>query len=539
VEDNVRPVRVSLALLLAFAASGSFAGVARAESDSGLLNCDENVPICAEPYDSISYEGNYIGHDEPSVLFYDNRPGSGSSATYRVTIPTDPATFPSPGGSTWSFQQRIAFWFGMALCDTQSAPEFTNTCNPASDENIFSGSDPSAPDYIGKHPGAAFVEVQFYPPGWTPFIIGTSCTATQWCASVAIFSFNSNMNTGQVNNASCLNQVGIEPANFAFITTDGVPQTAADPLNPDVVTKFTPDPDHALFMNPGDNITLSMFDTTKGLRVVIHDRTTGANGEMTASKANGFRQVVYAPHAANCKSRPYAFRPMYSTSSEQTRVPWAAHGYNVAYSDEIGHFGYCNTVNPDFTCADSDNPAAHPPCFDASLSLLVPVSGCIGTDTPDFAGLSYLATSWSGNNGSQDRALAPTSILFTSATFDDKLPASGGSGTNYQRVAIEGDQPRIEAADFGGSTPCNRTTGENCFRTPPGAAFYPLFSYAMSRGHCVWQEGGPNIAGTINNLGGTTDQYGPLVQFVYPGAGFTPIFRFNDFRNVMDNPCPY
>src|SRR5689334_12473877 len=90
VEENVRPVRVSLALLLAFAASGSFAGVARAESDSGLLNCDENVPICAEPYDSISYEGNYIGHDEPSVLFYDNRPGSGSSATYRVTIPKDP-----------------------------------------------------------------------------------------------------------------------------------------------------------------------------------------------------------------------------------------------------------------------------------------------------------------------------------------------------------------------------------------------------------------------------------------------------------------
>jgi len=539
VEENVRPVRVSLALLLALGASGSFAGVARADSDSGLLNCDENVPICAEPFDSLSYEGNYIGHDEPSVLFYDNRPGSGSSSTYRVTLPTDPATFPSQdgSGSTWGFQQRIAFWFGMALCDTQSAPEYTHTCNPASDENIFEGAAPSAPDYIGKHPGAAYLELQFYPPGWVPFINAISCSPTQWCAAMAIWSYNLNMNTGVANNADCLGKVGIEPGNFAFITNDGVPQTAPDPLNPNIEAKYVPDPGHAFFMNPGDNLTISTFDTPKGLQVVVHDRTTGTTGTMMASKANGFRQVVYAPHASTCRSRPYAFRPMYSTSSEQTRVPWAAHGYNVAYADEIGHFEYCTTVTPDFTCADSDNPAAHPPCFDASMSLLVPISGCIGTDTPDFQGVSYKTTGWSGNDPAHDKALRPTSILFTSATFDDKLPASGGSGTNYQRVAIEGDQPRIEAADFGGT--CNRTTGAGCTALPSGADFYPLFSWTAKHSHCMWQEGGPNIAGTISNLGGTVDQYGPLVQFVYPGPGFTPILRYNDFRNVMDNPCPY
>src|SRR4051794_9259243 len=277
-----------------------------------------------------------------------------------------------------------------------------------------------------------------------------------------------------------------------------------------------------------------MSDPPKALQVVIHARTPGQTGSRPASKSNGFRQVVYAPHAASCRSKPYAFRPMYATSSEHTRVTWSAHGYNVSYADEIGHFQYCTTVNDDGTCAD--NPNAHPACFPASASLLVPISGCTGTDTPDFQGVSYKASGWSGFDPAQDKMLRPTSILFTSATFDSRLPAGGGSGLNYQRVAIEGDQPRFEAADFGGT--CNRTTGEGCTALPPGAEVYPLFSYTMSRGRCMWQEGGPDIAGTINNLGGTVDQYGPLQQLAYPGPGFTPILRYNDFRNVFDtNPC--
>jgi len=30
------------------------------------------------------------------------------------------------GGSTWNFQLRPTFWFGLALCDNQSAPNFTS-----------------------------------------------------------------------------------------------------------------------------------------------------------------------------------------------------------------------------------------------------------------------------------------------------------------------------------------------------------------------------------------------------------------------------
>ena len=63
---------------------------------------------------------------------------------------------------------------------------------------------------------------------------------------------------------------------------------------------------------------------------------------MTASPAHGFTQIQYDPTGTSSSAIPYAFHPMYSTASEQTRVIWAAHSYNVAFSDEIGHFQFCN-----------------------------------------------------------------------------------------------------------------------------------------------------------------------------------------------------
>ena len=48
----------------------------------------------------------------------------------------------------------------------------------------------------GKHPGTAFMEMQFYPPGWVPWPAGDSCDATKWCAALNIFSLNLDQNTG-------------------------------------------------------------------------------------------------------------------------------------------------------------------------------------------------------------------------------------------------------------------------------------------------------------------------------------------------------
>src|SRR5438067_2893289 len=105
---------------------------------------------------------------------------------------------------------------------------------------------------------------------------------------------------------------------------------------------------------------------------------------MTASAANGFQQIVFDPSATRCSSRPYSFHPMYSTSSEHTRVPWAAHSYNVAFSDEIGHWEYCNHANVKGVCVnpgvtENKKDADDTQCFNADASLRIAIGGGYAT----------------------------------------------------------------------------------------------------------------------------------------------------------------
>src|SRR5262245_3395455 len=95
---------------------------------SEKLLCSEGSPICAETADALGYQGEYTGHDEPSLLFYSDTAGAGNNQNYRLVVPKDPPVLPRQDGTggTFNFQDRIAFWFGMDLCDNQSAPEFTH-----------------------------------------------------------------------------------------------------------------------------------------------------------------------------------------------------------------------------------------------------------------------------------------------------------------------------------------------------------------------------------------------------------------------------
>ncbi len=517
---------------------GTFAGTARADN----FHCDDAWSLCAEVSDSIGYNGAYTGHDEPSLLFYSNQPGSGNSNIYQLTLPNESRVMPNQAGTggTWNFQLHPAFWLGMALCDNQGAPEFTHAaCTPNSDSNIKDGSNPANADYIGRHAGTAFLELQFYPPGWAPWPPGVSCDAHKWCVAMVIWSLNIDYNNGVNNNDACANSVGLEPGNFAFVTRSGVPHAPPSPLLATGDT-YTPHLSSDLFMNGGDQLVVDIHDSSGGLVTVIHDLSTHQTGSMTASVANGFAQVNFDPSATSCSQTPYGFHPMYSTSSEHTRVPWAAHSYNVAFSDEIGHFDYCSSVPVEGgDCADPGADGDMSGCFSAAFSLLVPVGGCLATDY-EFDGTSYQNV-WPGTNRNQgqDRRYHPTSVLFTS-------PLYNGS-RNYNRVAFEADLPRIEANDFGGI--CNRNTGENCVNPPAGANFYPIFTtgggdehgngHGDDHGSCVWQLGGTHIGGTTNTFGGnSTAEYGPLLQSHYPGAGFTPRFRYNNFRQILNsNPC--
>src|SRR6266567_2348326 len=196
------------------------------------VDCASARLICTEVQNPEEVFGKdvYVGHDEPSLLFYSNTPGSGNQMTYQLTLPTDPSTLPTQGGGgTFNFQLHPAFWFGMAMCDTQSYPVQVSTCTPDSDSNIVD------PAVTPNHPGTAFMELQFYPPGYVQQFTGFSCDATRWCVAMTI-----------------------------------------------------------------DSLMVNLHDSRQGLVATVRDLTTHQSGSMTASAANSFGQVQYAPTGTGC-----------------------------------------------------------------------------------------------------------------------------------------------------------------------------------------------------------------------------------------------
>jgi hypothetical protein len=545
---------LSLPLLAASALPASAASQAGSQPQirSASAASYHNEPFCQSKHsmcvDAQHYpNGQYVGHDEPSLEFKSGVPGSGNDMTYTMTLPKDPKTQPNAsgaGGSTWNFQLRPTFWFGMTLCDSQSAPEFTTNCTPDSDSNNLVGSNPNAPDYIGKHPGNAFMELQFYGPGYVPQFEGFGCTATQYCAAMTIDSFVSNQNTGVDNTKACDNYIlgGVEPINWAYITKSGVSQAPANPLftgtfaNPNF-SAVNPNPAEDLFMNPGDRIRIHLHDTPAGLRTDLTDLTTGKSGSMTASIANGFGHILYTPNSSTCQVAPYAFHPEYSTANPRGNT-WSLHTYNIAMSDEIGHFENCLAIDANGNCTsagaqdgttvDSDDTS----CVPGTDSSLVMINGCFASDG-DWDGQSY-QLDWPGTNPNPavDRALHPSPVLFTSPTTN---------GRNYSTVAFETDLPGIEVQGAQANPPfCDPNTGANCVNPPAGAAFYPFFSTTFrGGGGCKWQEGGKYIPGTVNDFGGSSAaEFGPLLQVLFPEAGFTTSNQFVDFNSGdLGNPC--
>ena len=277
---------------------------------------------------------------------------------------------------------------------------------------------------------------------------------------------------------------------------------------------------------------------------------------MVASGANGFASVKWDPNGDNCLRATHElrhdFHPAYATSSEHTRVPGAAHSYNIAFSDEIGHFEYCNGVPQEFgPCASasgSDKKAGLDDlaCVDAGLAAsfgVLPVGGCFDGET-EFDGVDYRNNTWPGsfNNPAQDALFHAQPVIFSSPLLTD----SNGRLGNFTRVAFETDLPRIE---FATNPPCQRhlsnpadpNPGQGCVNPPAGADFYPFYSTRSDDGACRWQEGGPFIPGTVNDFGGSSKaEFGTvLLALFYPAVNIMPQYIFEDFRQILStNPCP-
>jgi hypothetical protein len=266
---------------------------------------------------------------------------------------------------------------------------------------------------------------------------------------------------------------------------------------------------------------------------------------MTASALNGFAQIGYDPTGTSCQAIPYDFHPMYSTSTHQTRVTWAAGSYNVAMDTEIGHFQTCtgpisieampfgldSAGNPT-ECPSGDMEGTafgmQPPdeddyyCFPGSEALLYDVSGCTYTNT-GFDGVSYQRVWPDGNT-----ALHPSPLRFSSPTTGQDYT------TPYPTAAFETDLPAIEGK------PCNTHSGVQCTLIPTTdngtpAAFYPFYSTAPTSSGCVW-EFGDAIPGS--NTYGENAQYGNLYAQTYTLKGGGSQAFFEDFRNDITNPCP-
>lgn len=530
---------VALAVPTALAEGVAVAGSQAAASTAGAqshphVDCSNGGRfLCTEVFDSeqVFGQGHYVGHDEPSVLFYSNTPGAGNQMQYSGILPKEPPPTNVPGKKSYDFQNYAAFWYGMAMCDTQSYPELVTSCLPDSNLNIV---DPAKSPY---HPGTAYMELQFYPPGYVQQWNGFSCSPTQWCVALNIDSLALNPVTGAQLNSTCQAITGEEYVNFAYLTLSGKPQGPPNPVHFSPIASGTPDPQKVMFMNQGDAYTVSLHDTVHGLQTVVHDTTTGETGSMTASAANGFGQVKFAPSpSTTCQNIPYDFHPMYSTSTTKTTVPWAAATYNVAFDTEVGHFDFCSAVDATGACtghegsgrntepADGDDSG----CWPGSASGLIQIGGCEGSNV-GYDGTSYLADWPNGDTSSR-----PTPTVFTS-------PLTGPNySVNYSSVGFNTDLPAIE----GQLGTCNNSNGAGCTIIPPTddnapARFYPYYTSGTALGGCAWTVGQTYPGFSTDSYGGH-NQYGQLLKVAYTGPGGAPVSSFNDFQNILpNNPCPH
>ncbi len=509
--------------------------------------------LCTDPIKVVNGKAErfvdnhwYVGHDEPSVKFISSTPGSGNTMTYLTKIPVDPRRAPTPSGSVTNYGQlSVAPWFGLPMCDPKSYPQ--NNCTPDSDTNSGLISDPAAA-------GSAFMELQLYPPGYTPFIDSESCSVTKWCAALTIDSLECTFNFGTCN-ANCE-----EPVNFAFLQTNGVPTGPPSPQLADVSSE-TPNA-NTLMINGGDTLVVSISDPRSGFTTVIRDLTTHQTGFMTASAANGFMNT----NIADCSGTPHTFHAEYSTAKQPNQVPWAAAEGGVLMEQEIGHSEVCNSVTnqdpysvsypngqsysdpnvydtcmggPEGPTATGEGPCTSTGCQTATTQgpngpvacpTTNPASGALcefadgfcfqkgartavvnGVSTTefsdanqcfadrfqngdlDFDGLSYTSSAWP--NGTRNH---PTAFQYAGPFQRNGRP--------YPTVQFE--------SDIGGSSAlCNVATGVGCTVPPISAQFYPYWSLSPQfnalGSHttaCVWNFG-KNLPNTINDLGKDA-QYG-------------------------------
>jgi hypothetical protein len=226
------------------------------------------------------------------------------------------------------------------------------------------------------------------------------------------------------------------------VQLDGIPVGHPGPSNHPAAARIPND--KTLFMNQGDHIRITLRDTPDGLLTVIEDLTTGQQGFMIASAANGFETVDSSGNAT-----PFNFRPEFDTATPEHVLLGFAH-VGVMFTTEIGHNEQFNGDADDF------NSAGKLLCSEGPV-----VPACYGQDT-DYDGTSYVED-WP--DGSDSHA-NPAEIL--------SVRSISANGKRYDRVY---DQILFESTANGANPDCvaHPETCEVQLPFPP-MAFYPFFA---------------------------------------------------------------
>ena len=564
------------------AAANPAVGTVTPNKMHNLLDCNMTVlrRLCTDPRGRIESSGEryrfvdhgqYVGHDEPSVKFISTAAGSAFHMDYGMQLPADPSAAPTTDGSVTDYGElSVAPWFGLPICDARSYPQ--NNCAPDSDTNSGSVTNRSAA-------GSAFMELQFYPPGFTPFTDATSCSQTQWCAALTIDSLECTFNFATCNN-NC-----IEPVNFSFLQTNGVPPGPPAPQDPN--TKTFLGNSQTLKMNPADVLKVAITDPSNGLTARVTDLTTGQIGYIQASKANGFANTSMS----DCSGHSHTFHAEYSSATKSHLVPWAELEGGVLMEQEIGHFEVCNTVsnrlgvsekfkngstysdrNVYQTCgggSEGTSAAGEGPCqvtkpFNCTGATTQGATGPVACPKTSFRSGALCEFSdadcmRAGSRTVTVNGAAKTASFAVTGCFQNAFQNGDldFDGTSYQADWPNGSSnfpttfryigpftngasyPSVQfETDAGGSERlCHFNTGTGCTAPPAGAAFYPFWSMNNSQtlgtlsptpGVCVWNFGN-DIAGVTTQDFGKDAQYGKPDPAFFGGTLTSPVMSNPEF----------
>ena len=212
----------------------------------------------------------------------------------------------------------------MELCDPNSTPLLP--CTPRSDANAPRGNYPGG--------GAAFMELQFYPPGFAPF-----ARLDQLRQHALVLGADHRQ--PRVHVVGPCNNDCVEPVNFAFIQPDGVPPGRPARSSPTTrrsrrTAHAADEPgrqDHDAHVGREDSGGHAL-EKTEETRL-----TTGRSGFMIASAANGFMNTKPSPAAG-----PRSTSSRSTTRRGREHRPVGLRALLINTQFEIGHFEPCTRV---------------------------------------------------------------------------------------------------------------------------------------------------------------------------------------------------